>query len=94
MYIFDNEITIEKRKLLEEYLMGFDYKTSGLSFTAMYMWRSINRFCYEKIGDYLCVAGISHLELEHGVETPFLFPPLTKTGKYQPENSACKTQKR
>lgn len=85
MYIFDNKITIESRSLLEEYLQGFDYKTSGLSFSAMYMWRNINQFCYEIIGDYMCMAGISHLELEQGIEEPFLFPPLTKTGEYEPK---------
>lgn len=82
MYIFDNRITIENRRLLEEYMMGFDYKTSGLSFSAMYMWRNINQFSYEIIGDYMCMAGISHLELEQGIEEPFLFPPLTRTGEY------------
>ena len=86
MSIFDNKITIENRKLLEEYLYGFEYKTSGLSFSAMYMWRNINRFTFEILGDYMCVAGISHLELEHGLEEPFLFPPLTKTGDCKPES--------
>jgi len=85
MFIFDNKITIEKRKLLEEYLFGFDYKTSGLSFSAMYMWRNINKFSFEIIGDYMCVAGMSHLELEQDIIKPFLFPPLTRTGDYQPE---------
>jgi len=83
MYIFDNRITIEQRCSLEEYLRGFDYKTSGLSFSALYMWRNINKFSWEIIGDYMCMAGISHLELEQGIEEPFLFPPLTRTGKYQ-----------
>lgn len=85
MYIFENKITIENRALLEEYLNGFDYKTSGLSFSALYMWRDINCFCWQEIGDYLCIAGISHLELEDGIIEPFLFPPLTKTGEYQPD---------
>lgn len=66
-------------------MQGFDYKTSGLSFSALYMWRNINQFCWQMIGDYMCVSGISHLELEHGIKLPFLFPPLTRTGKYNPE---------
>jgi hypothetical protein len=85
MFIFDNRITIDKRKLLEQYLYGFDYKTSGLAFSALYMWRDINKFSFEIIGDYMCVAGISHLELEQGVEEPFLFPPLSNTGEYREE---------
>ena len=82
MSIFENKITIENRKLLEEYMSGFEYKTSGLSFSSMYMWRNINNFTYEIIGDYMCIAGISHMELEHGIEENFLHPPLTKTGSY------------
>ena len=83
--MFDNRITIEDRPLLEEYLNGYDYKTSGLSFSALYMWRKINRFSWKQSGDYLLMAGIIHLELEDGIIEPFLFPPLTKTGSYDPE---------
>lgn len=85
MYMFDNRITIENREILEEYLNGFEYKTSGLSFSAQYMWREINCFSWEIIGDYMCIAGISHLELEDGIILPFMFPPLTKTGEYNKE---------
>lgn len=83
--MFENRITIENRQVLEEYLNGYDYKTSGLSFSALYMWRNINRFSWKISGDYLLMAGISHLELEDGIIEPFLFPPLTKTGSYDPE---------
>lgn len=86
MYMFDNRITIENREILEEYLNGFEYKTSGLSFSAQYMWREINCFSWEIIGDYMCIAGISHLELEDGIILPFMFPPLTKTGEYNKES--------
>ena len=86
MYIFDNRITIENRNILEEYLNGFEYGTSGLSFSAQYMWRDINQFSWEIIGDYMCISGVSHLELEEGIELPFLFPPLTRTGEYDKES--------
>lgn len=82
MFMLDNQITIEKRSVLEEYLGGYEYCTSGLSFTSLYMWRNINDFSWQIIGDYLCVAGLSHLELDE--KQPFLFPPLTKTGSYDP----------
>ena len=82
MYMFDNRITIQNRPVLEEYLNGFEYKTSGLSFSAMYMWRDSNMFSWDIMGEYMCVAGISHLELEEGIILPFLFPPLTRTGAY------------
>ena len=84
MYMFSGRITIEDRPLLEEYLNGFEYKTSGLSFSAQYMWREINQFSWEIIGDYMCISGVSHLELEQGIELPFMFPPLTRTGHYEP----------
>lgn len=83
MYMLKNEITLESRPLLEAYLGGFDYYTSGLTFTSLYMWRNINEFCWQEIGDYLCISGLSHLEIEK--KEPFLFPPLTKTGTYDPE---------
>ena len=82
MYMFDNRITIENREILEKYLNGYEYKTSGLSFSAQYMWRESNRFSWDILGDYMCISGISHLELEEGIILPFLFPPLTSTGEY------------
>ena len=83
MYIFDGRITLEDRELLEAYLNGFDYRTSGLSYTSLFMWRDINKFCWEQIGDYLCISGGDNLEPEMG--EPFMFPPLTRTGVYEPE---------
>jgi len=84
MYIFDNRITLEDRPLLEEYLNSFEYKTSGLSFTSLYMWRKINQFSWEVIGDYLCIAAADNLEPEMGVS--FLFPPLTRSGCYEADS--------
>ncbi|MGI6751842.1 MAG: DUF2156 domain-containing protein [Anaerovoracaceae bacterium] len=80
MHMFDNRITIENRSLLEKYLKSFEYKTSGLSFSSLYMWRDVNRFSWEIIGDYLCFAAISHLPEDQGAA--FLFPPLTATGRF------------
>ena len=85
MYMFDNEISIANREILEQYLNGYEYKTSGLSFSAQYMWREINRFSWDMVGEYMCISGISHLELEDGIELPFMFPPLTSTGEYDKE---------
>ncbi|GAB1475781.1 DUF2156 domain-containing protein [Bacillota bacterium] len=83
MFMFENKITIESRAVIDEYLDSFEYKASGLSFTSLYMWRDINQFSWQPIGDYLCIAGISHLELDK--QEAFLFPPLTKTGAYEAE---------
>lgn len=86
MYMFDNEITIGNREILDSYLNGYEYKTSGLSFSAQYMWREINHFSWDIVGDYMCISGISHLELEDGIILPFMFPPLTKTGEYDKDS--------
>ena len=86
MYMFENRITIDNREILEEYLNGYEYKTSGLSFSAQYMWRDINMFSWDIIGDYMCISGISHLELEYGIILPFMFPPLTRTGEYDKDS--------
>ena len=48
--LFNNEISIENRSVLEEYLFGFDYRTSGLCYTSLNMWRIINNFSWEMIG--------------------------------------------
>lgn len=82
MYMFDNRISIDNREILEKYLNGYEYKTSGLSFSAQYMWRDINKFSWDMVGEYMCISGISHLELEEGIELPFMFPPLTADGEY------------
>ena len=34
----------------------------------------------------MCISGISHLELEDGIELPFMFPPLTCTGEYDKDS--------
>ncbi len=85
MGIFKNKVRLEDRELLQEYFMGYRYCTSGLSFSSLYMWRDINDFTWEIIGDYLCIVGMSHLELEDGIILPFMEMPLTKTGYYEPE---------
>jgi hypothetical protein len=57
------------------------------------MWREINHFCWEVIGDYLCITGVDNLDLAIAEEIgsddigdPFMFPPLTRTGGYDPES--------
>jgi hypothetical protein len=86
MRIFENRISIEAREQLEEYLGSFEYKASGMSFTSLFMWRDINKFSWEIIGDYLCIAAISNLE--PGMDVPFMFPPLTRTGDYRADKLA------
>jgi len=82
MYVFSGRITLKDRALLESYLNGFDYRTSGLTFTSLFMWRDINSFSWEVIGDYLCITGSDNLDPL--LDNPFMLPPLTKTGSYEP----------
>lgn len=82
MYIFKNQVSLESRDKLQEYLKAFRYETSGLTFSSLYMWRDINMFSFEEIGDYLCICGTSHLELGEDIILPFMVAPLTKTGYY------------
>lgn len=84
MQIFRNGISIKDREILEDYLRGFKYCTSGLSYSSLYMWRDINDFTWEVLGDYMVIAGKSHLELEEGIVLPFLDVPLTNNGRYEP----------
>lgn len=78
MYFFRNEITIDKKEELEEYLNAFEHQTSGLTFSSLYMWRKANLFSYEIINDFLCVAGQSNFE--GFKDEPFVFPILPLKG--------------
>ena len=84
MSIFKNEVTIESKEILKEYFEAYEYRTSGMSFSSLYMWRNENNFSWEIFGDYLFISGLSHLEIEK--HEYFVFPPLTKTGHYEPES--------
>ena len=82
--MFDGRITLEDRELLECYLNGFDYKTSGLTYTSLFMWREINVFSWARIGDYLCITGADNLD--PAMDDTFMFPPLTGAGVYDPKS--------
>ena len=57
MFMLENRITIEERPILEEYLRGFEYGTSGFPLHPFTCGGIINEFCWQIIGDYLCIAG-------------------------------------
>ena len=83
MYVFDGRITLEDRQLLEDYLGGCEYKTSGLSYTSLFMWKDINEYSWEIIGDYMCITGSDNLDPLN--DDPFMLVPLTRTGEYEAE---------
>lgn len=82
MYLFENRISLEHREELERYLNAFPHKTSGMTFTSLYMWREANQFSWEIIDDFLCVAGSSNFEGFE--EEPFIFPLLPLEGRCHP----------
>ncbi|MBQ9708140.1 MAG: DUF2156 domain-containing protein [Firmicutes bacterium] len=84
MLIFENPIAAEDREPLRDFFESYEYECSASSFSSLYMWRDINKFSWEIIGDYLCIEGLSHLELESGQETHFMMAPMTRTGEYDP----------
>ena len=86
MDIFKNKISLENREVLDRYLDAYEYRTSGLSFTSLYMWRDVNRFSWDIVGDHLCITGVGYLDSEGGAEKPFMFPPLTADGTYDRES--------
>lgn len=79
MHFFQNEITIENKEELEEFINRFDHDTSGLSFSSLYLWRKANGFTFEVINDFLCIAGRTNFEGFE--EEPFVFPLLPLKGE-------------
>lgn len=78
-----NKIALESRDELMPYLVNNDHRTSGLSFTSLYMWREENDFEYEIVDDFLYISAISYLKAEN--YSRFLMPPLPLSGKYEPD---------
>jgi hypothetical protein len=84
MFLFENEITLDNREFLEKYLCGYEYKTSGITYTSLFMWRNINHFSWQMFGRYMCVSGSDNLDPSMG--SFFMFPPLTSEGSYDPHD--------
>ncbi len=82
MYLFKNKISIEHREKLEKFLDTYPHRTSGLTFSSLYMWRDINKFSWEIIDDFLCISGCSNFEGFE--EEPFIFPLLPQEGHCHP----------
>ncbi|QZY55432.1 DUF2156 domain-containing protein [Crassaminicella profunda] len=73
--MFKNNITLKDQALFEKYICSYPYKTSGLTFTSLFMWRHLNEFKYEIIHDFLCISGINHLNMNY--KEFFVLPPLS-----------------
>ena len=71
--------TLKDRALLEEYFHGYDYRGAGYTFLANYIWRKSYCPCWERIGEYLLLAGINCLGESREAYLAF---PLTRNGQY------------
>ena len=72
-------LTEDDIKLLKEYFKGYDYQGSSYTFLTSYIWRETYCLCWEKIGDYVFLAGVDCM-LTDG--NPVIAMPLTRDGKY------------
>ncbi len=84
---FDN-LSEEEIKEVSSYFDGYDYKSSGHTFLANYIWRNTHKISWEIIGDYLCVSALSDSDVEPK-EYVMSFP-CTKTGEYD-QKKFCET---
>ncbi len=82
MEIFTHPITLEDKPFLDTYLNSFDYRASGLTFTSLFMWRNIDQFRWEPIGDFLFLTALIYSDASRENVRPYLLPPLTRTGEY------------
>ena len=78
---FDN-LSEEDINLLNSYFDGYDYKSSGHTFIANYMWRNTHKISWQIIGDYLCIGALDPEEDKRY----FMSFPLTRTGSYDVES--------
>ena len=81
---FDN-LSEEDINLLNSYFDGYDYKSSGHTFIANYMWRNTHKISWQIIGDYLCIGALGELDPEEDKRYIMSFP-LTRTGSYDIES--------
>lgn len=81
---FDN-LSEEDINLLNSYFDGYDYKSSGHTFIANYMWRNTHKISWQIIGDYLCIGALGELDPEED-KRYFMSFPLTRTGSYDVES--------
>ena len=55
-HCFEN-LTEEDVKVMKDYFDGYDYQGATYTFLANYIWRTTYCLCWERISDYLCLAG-------------------------------------
>ena len=78
---FDN-ISKEKRALIDEYFRGYDYRGAGFTFLSHYAWRHTYCISWEIVEGYLC---ISAGRCDAGDRKAVMAMPLTRNGEYDSE---------
>ncbi|MBQ9179650.1 MAG: DUF2156 domain-containing protein [Firmicutes bacterium] len=83
MKIFKNDINVEDKNKLEEYLLAVDHESAAQCFSGLYMWRGIHDFCWEDIDGYLCVEGHYRPQQDEDRLVHYMFPPIPKSGEFK-----------
>ena len=76
------QMTEEDVKVMKEYFDGYDYQGASYTFLANYIWRTTYCLCWERISDYLCLAGADCMTRE---PKAIISMPLTRDGSYDKE---------
>ena len=83
MKLFKNDINVEDKNKLEEYLLAVDHESAAQCFSGLYMWRGIHDFCWEDIDGYLCVEGHYRPRQDEDRLVHYMFPPIPKSGEFK-----------
>ena len=83
MKLFKNDINVEDKSKLEEYLLAVDNESEAQCFSGLYMWRGIHDFCWEDIDGYLCVEGHYRPQQDEDRLVHYMFPPIPKSGEFK-----------
>ena len=83
MKLFKNDINVEDKSKLEEYLLAVDHESAAQCFSGLYMWRGIHDFCWEDIDGYLCVEGHYRPQQDEDRLVHYMFPPIPKSGEFK-----------
>ena len=73
------KLTDEDIKTMKAYFDGYDYRGAGYTFLANYIWRTSYCHCWERISDYLSIAGADCMTRE---PKAIVSMPLTRDGNY------------
>ena len=74
------KLTEDDIKTLKEYFDGYDYRGAGYTFLANYIWRTSYCLCWERMNDYLSIAGADCMTREPNA---IVSMPLTRDGTYE-----------